>query len=183
MTESLAPGLMYAVPQLLDPNFHQSVVLLLQVDDNGAFGVVINHESPLLLKDLCQGQDIPYAGEPRKKVRRGGPVQPYQGLILYGDEHSDAEGQAVIEGLNVSVSRETLTRLCILPSGRFHCYAGYAGWGPEQLTREISQGSWIFGPVDPKLALDMPPDEAWTSGLRAIGIDPAAIVPGGTAEA
>lgn len=182
-TTSLAPALMFAVPQLLDPNFRQSVVLLLQHNEEGAFGVVVNQESPLLLGDLCRGQDIPYSGDPEKRVRRGGPVRPDQGLILYGPEHTDPEGQPVIDGLFVSVSRETLGRLCTQPGARFQCYAGYAGWGPDQLPREIGEGSWLFTPVDPALALDIPPAEMWDRGLRASGIDPAFIVPGGTTEA
>jgi len=183
MSESLAPGLIYAVPQLLDPNFHQSVVLLLQQNDQGAFGVVINHESSLMLEDLCRGHNIPYAGEKGKKVRRGGPVQPEQGLVLYGDELTDPEGQSVVDGLQVSFSRETLGRLCLLQRGRFQCFAGYAGWAPGQLTREIEEGSWIFGPVDPILALDVPPDEMWMHGLRSLGIEPSSIVPGSSVEA
>jgi len=184
MSDSLAPGLIYAVPQLLDPNFHQSVVLLLQQNEQGAFGMVINHESSLLLEDLCRGHNLPYAGQQGKKVRRGGPVQPEQGLVLYGEELTDPEGQSIVDGLQVSFSKETLSRLCLLPGQRrFHCYAGYAGWAPGQLTHEIEEGSWIFGPVDPKLALDVPPEEMWAHGLRAQGIEPASIVPGGTVEA
>ena len=183
MSDGLAPGLLYAVPQLLDPNFRQSVVLLLHQTDEGAMGVVINQESPLLLGDLCRGHDIPYAGDPGKRVRRGGPVQPEQGLVLYGKEHEDPEGQPVIDGLHVSASIATLGRLCTLPAGRFHCYAGYAGWGPRQLEREIGENAWILGPVDARLALDTPVDDIWAGGLRALGIEPAAIAPGGQAEA
>ena len=183
MNEPLAPGLLFAVPQLLDPNFRQSVVLLLHQTEEGAMGVVINQESPLLLGDLCRGHEIPYAGDPHKRVRRGGPVQPEHGLILYSQEHRDLEGHPVIDGLNVSGSVDTLTRLCTLPAGRFHCYSGYAGWGARQLEREIGEGSWIFGPVDASLALDTPVDEVWSQGLHAIGIDPASIVPGSLSEA
>ena len=85
-------------------------------------------------------------------------------------------------GLHVSASRETLTRLCDLPSGRFHCYTGYAGWGPQQLEHEINGGSWIVAPADPALVLDAPTDDVWRRSLAAVGIDPAALVPGGGAE-
>ncbi len=143
---SLAPTLLIAVPQLLDPNFRRSVVLLLQQSDEGALGVVVNHETPLLLRDLCRDQSIDYSGDPKKHVRRGGPVQPENGLVLFGPEHvdpADPEDRQVLNGLHVSASRETLHRLCKLPRGRFHCYAGYAGWAPEQLEQEIGAGSWI----------------------------------------
>ena len=62
-------------------------------------------------------------------------------------------------------------------------FRGYAGWGPGQLEREIGEGSWIVAPVDPDLVFDRTPEEVWSQSLLAIGIDPAAIVPGGCEEA
>lgn len=183
MSDDLAPGFLLAVPQLQDPNFRQSVVLLLQQGAEGAMGVVINHESPLLLRELCADHSIEYAGHPEKKVRRGGPVQPEQGLVLYGDEHDDPEGRQVVEGLNVSASRATLGRLCRLNRGRFHCYSGYAGWGPGQLEREIGEGSWVISSVDSRVVFDLDPDRVWQAAFDALGIDPAALVPGGRGEA
>ena len=183
MDSQLIPGFLIAVPQLMDPNFRQAVVLLLQQNDEGALGVVVNQESPLLLRELCADHEIPYSGDPKKRVRRGGPVQPEQGLVLFGDELKDPEGRQVVEGLRVSASRGTLTRLCNLKGGRFHCYSGYAGWGPDQLEREIRDGSWIVGTPEPSLILDAPTNEVWAKGMHALGIDPAALVPGGAEEA
>jgi putative transcriptional regulator len=181
--DALAPVFLVAVPQLMDPNFRQSVVLLLERNDEGSMGVVINQESPLLLKDLCADHDIHYAGDGDKRVRRGGPVQPEQGLVLYGAAHRDPEGRPVLDGLHVSASRGTLGRLCHLSGGRFHCFSGYAGWGPGQLEREITDGSWVVCSADPETVLDMPPDAMWRNCLASMGIDPAALVPGGGVEA
>ncbi|HEX4826406.1 MAG TPA: YqgE/AlgH family protein [Candidatus Polarisedimenticolaceae bacterium] len=175
---TLAPGFLIAVPQLLDPNFRQSVVLLLQQNDEGALGLVVNRESPILLRDLCKDHDIRYAGDPEKHVRVGGPVQPEQGLVLYDTSVNDPEGRQVLEGLQVSASTKTLTRLCGGEGIRFQCYSGYAGWGPGQLERELSEGSWIVANVDPSLVFDMHPDEVWIAILRANGLDPNLIVPG-----
>jgi putative transcriptional regulator len=177
---TLAPGFLIAVPQLLDPNFSQAVVLLLQQNDDGALGLVINRESPILLKDLCRDHEIAYAGDPAKRVRVGGPVQPEQGLVLYDAGIDDPEGREVLDGLQVSASTKTLSRLCGDRGIRFHCFSGYAGWAPGQLEREIGEGSWILAPVDPQLVLDTPPDALWLATLRANGIDPASIVPGGS---
>ena len=178
MTMSLAPGFLIAVPQLLDPNFRQTVVLLLQQSGDGALGLVINRESPLRLAELCQDHEISYGGDPEKRVRVGGPVQPQQGLVLFSAEHGDPDGRPVSGDLHVSASTETLTRLCRLTRGRFHCYSGYAGWGPGQLEREIRDGSWIAAPVDPALVLDAAPDEIWVRAYRDNGMDPSAVVPG-----
>jgi len=183
MSNPLAPGFLVAAPQLLDPNFRNTVVLLLQQGDDGAMGVVINRDSPILLKDLCNDHEIPYQGSPYKRVRFGGPVQPEQGLVIYGEEDADPEGRPVSEGLHVSASTGTLSRLCSSPAGRFQCFHGYAGWAPEQLEREIKEGSWILAPVTVSFVLECPPDEIWTRCLEDMGIDPAYLVPGGTEEA
>ena len=179
MSDVLAPGFLIAVPQLLDPNFHMSVVLLLQRSDEGALGLVINRDTPLLLRELCDRHNISYAGDPDKRIRQGGPVQPEQGLVVYGDEHEDPDGREVVQGLHVSASTGTLSRLCTLRRGRFQCFAGYAGWGPGQLERELAEGAWITSAADPALVLDSDPEEIWHRALRDMGIDPAAIVAGG----
>ena len=183
MTEQLAPGFLIALPHLRDDNFRHAVVLLLQQDDEGAMGVVVNQESSMLLKDLCQDHSLPYSGDGDKLVRRGGPVQPEQGLVLYGPEHDDPDGETVVDGLHVSTARETLGRLCSLSRGRFHCYSGYAGWGPGQLEREIGDGTWLISDADPQLVLESPPGDMWNRSVRAMGIDPASFVSGGAGEA
>ena len=179
----LAPGFFVAVPFLADPNFAHRVVLLLEQNDDGAIGVIVNADSPLTLAELCNDHELPYQGDPEKKVRDGGPVQPEQGLVLFGAEHRDEESKEIIDGLYVSASKDTLGRLCGLDEGRFHIYSGYAGWGPGQLEREIGEGTWIIVPPDAETVLDTPPDQIWERVLRRAGIDPASIVPGGGAEA
>ena len=183
MSDLLAPGFLTAFPHLIDANFRQSVVLLLQQDDQGAIGVVINRESSLLVRELCRDHKIPYAGDAKKHVRTGGPVQPEQGLVIYGNEHKDPDGQRLFDGINVSSSRETLARLCNLDRGRFHCYSGYAGWGAGQLEREIGDGSWLVSPADPTLIFETDPGGIWNGSMRAMGIDPASLVSGGSQEA
>lgn len=183
MDDALAPGFLIAVPQMQDPNFKQSVVFLLERNEEGALGVVINKESQMLLADLCSDHQIPYSGEHDKRVRHGGPVQPEQGLVVYGDEHTDPEGREVCDGLHVSASRGTLGRLCDLKTGRFHCYSGYTGWAPGQLEREIEEGSWVYAPADARSLLDIDPDVMWVEVLRGQGIEPGALVQGGSAQA
>lgn len=183
MSNDLAPGFLFAVPQLLDPNFLQSVILLVDHTDDGSFGLVLNHESPILLEALCREQKLPYAGDPKRHVLRGGPVDPQRGFVVYGAEHPDPEGRALAPGLGISLSLGTLGRLCALSQARFGCFLGYAGWGPGQLTSEIAEGAWVTGPIDAGIALDTPATKMWERGLRGIGIDPAALVPGSATEA
>lgn len=183
MNDALAPGFLIAVPQMLSPEFKQTVVFLLERNEDGAMGVVVNRESSMLLRDLCRDHQIAYSGERDKLVRSGGPVQPEQGLVIYGDEHDDPEGHEVCQGIHVSASRGTLGRLCNLSGGRFHCYSGYAGWGPGQLEREIEEGAWVHAPADAYSVFDVEPERVWADVLRRQGIEPGALVFGGSAEA
>jgi len=183
ISHPLAPGFLIALPHLSDANFRQSVVLLLRADEQGAMGVVINQESSLLLSDLCRDHSIPYSGDDKKLVRCGGPVQPEHGLVLYGREHDDPDGERVVDGLHLSGSKNTLARLCNLQEGHFQCYAGYAGWGPGQLLREIEEGSWLASSADPGMVLETPARGVWSGTLQAMHIDPAALVSGGGGEA
>ena len=173
--KSLAPGMLIAVPQLLDPNFRQSVILLLQQGEEGAVGLVINRESTLSLRELCRDHKISYEGDPGKKVRVGGPVQPEQGLVLFGSELSDSEARAVVDGLQVSASTRTLSRLCEGTGARFHCFSGYAGWGPGQLEQELAASGWLTMDVDPTLIFGVPPDAMWEAAIRRLGADPAGL--------
>jgi len=164
--KTLAPGFLIAVPQLTDPNFKQSVILLLQQSDDGALGLVINRESPILLRDLCKDHEISYAGDPAKRVRVGGPVQPEQGLVLYDGGLDDPEGRAVLDGLQVSASTKTLQHLCEDAKIRFHCFSGYAGWAPGQLEGEMAQNAWFTAPMDVKLVFDADRDKVWELAME-----------------
>lgn len=183
MSHPAAPSFLIALPHLSDSNFRHSVILLVRADDQGAMGVVINQESSLRLKDLCRDHSIPYSGDDRKLVRCGGPVQPEHGLVLYGRDLDDPEGEQLVDGLHLSASRNTLARLCDLQHGQFQCYAGYAGWGPGQLEREIDGGSWLASSADPGMVLEAPPEKVWSGTLQVMGIDPAVLVSGGGSEA
>ena len=182
MDQKLAPGLIIAVPQMLDPNFRQTVVLLIEHNEEGAVGVVLNRESDVKLKDLCFDHDIPFVGDNQKRVRVGGPVQPERGIILFGEPHSDSESNRILDDLSVSASTNTLGKLCNIEDGHFQCFAGYAGWGAGQLEQELEEGAWVLGDAAADLVLDCPTESMWDRALNQIGIDPAALVPGGSSE-
>lgn len=157
--ESLRGKLLVATPGLLDPNFFRSVVLLLEHNEGGALGVVLNRPTDAELTEaLPAWADI--AAAPAV-VFTGGPVQPESaiGLALasLGDE---PDGFAPLLGGvgSVDLAREP-TDVRPAPE-RLRVFAGYAGWGEGQLEGELAQSSWFV--------VDTEPDDAWTrhpSGL------------------
>jgi putative transcriptional regulator len=176
--KSLAPGFLIAMPQLGDPNFHRSVVLMIEHSDSGAMGLVINHTAQLTLKDLASSQKLKLA-ERRltDPVFVGGPVEPQKGFVLH-DSTAVEERHQILPGLFLSVTVDSLQPLLIDSGAKVRFCLGYAGWGPRQIEQELAHGSWVFTDATPSSVLELAPDALWDATLRSMGIDPFTLIPG-----
>ena len=175
-SESLAPRFLIAMPQLGDPNFHRSVVLMIEHGEAGSMGLVINRSAPLSLGELAKGQSMKIApGHAGENVFVGGPVEPQRGFVLH-DCEAIQEKHEVIPGLYLSFTLDALQPLLQNASSKIRFCLGYAGWGPKQLEKEIAAGAWLCteAAAEPTLATD--PDELWDATLRGMGLNPAMIL-------
>ncbi|HVH28241.1 MAG TPA: YqgE/AlgH family protein [Vicinamibacterales bacterium] len=163
MDRSFAPSLLLSMPQLLDPHFSRSVVLLCRHNHEGAFGLIVNR--PLLTTD----SDL--------DVFVGGPVEPERSWILVGGEElDDVPVMHVGKGLSLSTSPDLLRRLLEPhPPKNTRLIVGYAGWGPGQLEAELNASAWLIGDVERDLIFDTPADQMWETAIRRLGADPAAL--------
>ena len=176
-TRSLAPSLLLSMPQLRDPNFNRTVVLLCKhSEEQGAFGLVVNR--PLVTSGrVVVNLDPPVSTERELEVWVGGPVEPHRSWILVADER---EGEIVsvpiADGLYLSTSPDLLRRL-LEPDAppRARLMIGYSGWGPGQLEAELQASAWLLSDVDRSLIFDTPPDQMWEAAIRRLGADPAAL--------
>jgi putative transcriptional regulator len=177
--KGLAPGFLIAMPQLGDPNFHRSVVLMIEHGDGGAMGLVVNRASNLTLKDLARGQQLKVARMiETQSVMVGGPVEPQRGFILH-DSEVVVEKHEVLPGLYLSVTLDALEPLLSEGTARLRFCLGYSGWAPKQLEKEISAGAWLFTEAAGDSVLDWNPETMWDGTLRGMGVDPAMLLPGG----
>jgi putative transcriptional regulator len=186
----LAGHLLCAVPQLLDPNFHRAVVLLLEYGPDGALGLVLNNPMPTRMADVAQSLSLEWLGDPETLVRLGGPVEQVRGWFLHDQSDWDAEADSVAGGLWLTTSLESVKREGHLsfgePDSRFVFLLGYAGWSGGQLEFEIAGGSWVVVPivedgetelgVDVDFLFECEPEDMWTAALQAIGVDPQRLV-------
>ena len=174
----IAPGLLIAMPQLADPNFYRSVVLMVEHQGEGAFGLVLNRPTDTPLADLLSSIEIGWQGSPEEPSWVGGPVQPETGWVLHEQvpELGTDVTQEISPGLYLSSARDTLQRLAADPPARIRFLLGYSGWGPAQLESELSQGSWVNGGVDADLIFDTPAEQLWEQSVRSIGIEPDSLV-------
>jgi putative transcriptional regulator len=178
---NLAPGLLLAMPQLADPNFFRSVVLMIEHSENGAFGLVINHPSPIKATELLESLDMSWRGEDSAVVWAGGPVSPSTGWVLHEPVGVAQPGQgtiAITSSISLSTSPDRLRAIANQPPANIRLLLGYSGWGPGQLEQEMARGAWLHASADSKLVFGTPPDEIWSSAMRSLGINPASLFVG-----
>ena len=183
-SSSLAGKLLIAMPNLADPNFWQSVVLLgVHSDSEGAFGLVVNRPLDVDLRDILQELGQKPVERELPEVLAGGPVQPSQGFVLFqrGGHEPGEDDIAVSDSIAVSGNTETLARLTLdETSSRYCLLLGYSGWYPGQLEQEIEENSWVVAPLDSNIIFDVPAHERWAASLRSIGIEPGTLVDAGS---
>ena len=166
MTEVQAGMLLVATPALLDPNFADTVVLLLDVDENGALGVVLNRPTGVPVAEvLADWRDV--VAEP-EVLFRGGPVSTEGALavaVLREPDDVPVGFREVYGPLGV-VDLDTPVELVDGTLDGMRIFAGYAGWGAAQLVGEIEEGSWYVVPAQPLDVFRMDPTELWRDVLR-----------------
>lgn len=174
MTEPFRAALLLSMPQMQDPNFAKTVVLLCDYTPDGAFGLVLNRPTDMPATAMVR-LDPPIIDGNELPLWIGGPVEPQRGWILLADE-PDTEFKSIRDGLYLSTSQDVLRDvLAARPAPRARVLAGYAGWGPGQLDQELAQSAWLMGDVDLDIVFDLPPDLMWETAIRRIGADPSSL--------
>lgn len=161
-----APGvLLLATPTLLDPNFADTVVLLLDVNDDGALGVVINRPSALPVSQVLE--DWGEVVEEPEVLFQGGPVSTDGAIaVALASNGGDSAGfRPVADDLGV-LDLDTPRELVNGSVERLRIFAGYAGWGAGQLEAEIAEGSWYAVPGHPEDAFALDTQGLWRRVMR-----------------
>jgi putative transcriptional regulator len=162
--QEIANGsLLIASPELADPNFSHSVVLVLRRDDNGAIGVVINR-----LTSLAPAKIFPELAETLGnypgKLYRGGPLAPSRLLFLVrGLAAATVNGPEIVDKVFLAADPDSLPEILRLATGpdEFRMFAGHAEWTAGQLESEIKHGAWRVVPASADLVFSDKPTKLW----------------------
>lgn len=166
-----APGVgkfLVASRELRDPNFRETVVLLVEHDDrDGAVGLVINRPTPVELFRLIPHVDGIERSE--ETIFRGGPVGPTTVMLLVRSVEAPEGAKRVFDDVFRSGNEDLLERLAVdrRPDESFRTYAGYAGWAPGQLEAEIAAGGWHVVPASAAAIFDEEPEAVWPRLIQA----------------
>jgi putative transcriptional regulator len=164
--DSLRGQLLVAAPALQDPNFFRTVVLVVEHNEEGAMGIVLNREADADLDEAVPDLlDVPGIEE---RLHVGGPVQPQTVILVAEFTDPEAETPFVVGSVGVVGAETDLEDLpATIIRGR--AFAGYSGWGPGQLEAEVEEDAWFTVQPIPEDLLAEDADELWSTVLERKG--------------
>ena len=180
----LTGKLLIAMPNMTDPRFERSVVLICSHQSDHAMGLIVNKRiSEITIGSLLQQLKI--QADPSVKeapVYFGGPVQQDRGLVLHTLDYQTTQTLPISSNIGVTGSREILanavSELSELPKpDRFILALGHAGWSGGQLEEEISMNAWAHCPLDEGIIFSRSNADTWKRSLENIGVSTAMLSP------
>jgi putative transcriptional regulator len=172
MSDPLLTGrLLVATPRLGDPTFARAVVLLIDHDEEGSLGVVVNRPTTVQVGDILPDWQDHVTGP--DVIFQGGPVALDSALALASvtgavPAEGDLEpvGWRRVAGALGMVDLDAPPELLVPGLASLRVFAGYAGWGPGQLLAELEEGAWYVVDAEPGDAFTDAPDHLWRQVLR-----------------
>lgn len=154
-----------AKPELLDPNFRQTVVLVTQAPNFSTVGVILNRPTRLTLQQILP-EDFPIA-QYRDPVFFGGPVMREALVAVFVAETApEAPAFHVLKDLYLTMHPDNLRVLLADGARRFRLYAGFSGWAPRQLESEFQRDGWYVLPADLETIFRRDMDGVWQELVR-----------------
>ena len=164
---SLKGQLLLASTQLGDPNFSSTVILIVQHDENGALGLILNRPTETTIQEACsQALELPCVVD--GVLYQGGPCQGP--LMVVHDNFGESQID-VTDGIHFTTEREEIESLLLNTEAKIKCFVGYSGWAASQLEMEFEAGSWLTFPADADQIFNAPPgDEQYMKLIQKITI-------------
>jgi len=161
---SLVGQVLVASPDMGDPRFQRTVILIVRHNKQGAFGITINRpigeHSLASLLDMLGERDT--SAEGNVQIFAGGPVQPEVGFVIHSAEYVRDDTIAINDIVAVTSSTDVLRDISHHKGPRKTLVAfGYAGWAPGQLETELARDDWSTTAADSQLIFDVSRDRVW----------------------
>jgi putative transcriptional regulator len=170
--------LLVASPRMSDPRFARAVIYIVDHDQSGALGLMVNRElgsGPLA--EFLKGFGIDESKAPNAtrdiRLLSGGPVEAGALFIIHSSDFKDAAAPlSARRGIAVTRRIDALTALARGNGpAKILVILGYAGWGPGQLEEEIRNGDWITAPADKAIIFDRKLDSKWQRASEMAGVE------------
>ena len=165
--DDLAQGkILVADRRLRDPNFAETVVLIVTYDDEGAVGLVLNREGQVPVSRILKG--VKDAAKITDLAFEGGPVEPKSVLTLFRSGTPQPKAQHIGGEIYAILEQTLLDEILANGAGpdQLRFYLGFANWGPGQLEAEVDAGAWRVFPGAATTIFDPNPESLWDRLVR-----------------
>ncbi len=174
-----------AMPDMSDERFAESVILVVGHGEEGAMGLVVNHElADLRFSDILDELDL---GDPDAVIRlpdsirgravmRGGPVEKGRGFVLHSEDYHSGNTYKVTEEVGLTATLDVLKAMAFGPAPKASLFAlGCCGWSAGQLEDEISANGWLTVPFSRELLFETPVEQRYEKALASLNITRATL--------
>jgi putative transcriptional regulator len=171
---NLTGHFLIAMPSLNDTFFNQAVTYICEHDETGSFGIIINQQTDITLKQIVQEMKIEADDDYNEKqsVFIGGPVDQGRGFILHRPAGNWQSSLKVNDHVALTTSKDILQAIVNNEGPEDSIVAlGYAGWAAGQLENEMANNTWLSCPADEQIIFNTPVEERWKAAAKLIGID------------
>jgi putative transcriptional regulator len=167
------------MPGIDDPRFHRTVIMVLEHDQKGAMGLIINRrlddlsfadlmqQVKAVKEDVIDDEDI----MPDLPIYFGGPMEVGRGFILHTPDVMLSHSKKLQPDLALTTSVDMLEAMAEERGPRLALLAlGYAGWEAGQLEAELQDNAWLHVPFDSNLIFEIPTEQCWEAALASVGV-------------
>ena len=165
---SLEKGiLLVASPSLSDPNFHQTVLLIIEHGRGGTVGLILNRPTNVLVSEVLP--DFTVLKRTTNRLFAGGPVERTQLVLLFRLTQLLPDTRQIVDRIYVGTPR-VLERIMTQPrpTETFRAFSGFAGWAPGQLEDEMLEGAWGVLPSNAFNIFDEDPATLWPDSISRL---------------
>jgi putative transcriptional regulator len=176
MSLTIAPEqgrILISEPFLKDFYFKRSIVLLAEHNKDGSFGLVLNKTTSLKLSDIIANNDeIIIPPEFNNKIFLGGPVKTDSLFFIHTKGDMISNSLKIMDGIYWGGAIEDIISLVeqkILKPKDIRFFAGYSGWEPNQLERELKEHSWVVAKTNATFLLENSTSTLWKKAVLNLG--------------
>jgi putative transcriptional regulator len=175
MSATLLPEqgrILISEPFLKDFYFKRSIVLLAEHNKDGTFGLVLNRTTDLKLSEILTSSEFKIPDEFDSKIYIGGPVKTDSLFFIHTRSDVISNSLKIMDGIYWGGNIDELVRLMYektLKPEEIRFYAGYSGWEPKQLDRELEEQSWVVARTTAAFLLKNSPEILWKKAVLNLG--------------